>query len=304
MGQSFYLSLYEKAENRYLNRQFFLFKLGEIALNEYWYWGYIKNRPLSIGFIGDQSDRFCKKPDDSTDEEYDYGVASKEILFQSDCCEQLEFEDNLPPFAWSGYLVNHTQGLFINVSDYYERSRIGTNCLDPLAILVASNSCASLFWEGFTDGSAYSLLGSWFTDVVEWVDNKPTVINELTGLEFCELFIRSMYDEWGLTSENYLADRNGKILYSRKNISFLSTRISPARCKYRFERTDNGYKLFSEFEPDAGVVLVPDENRISFTNSKGEKFNDFKDKWYGNAIIRNTDGSTTPYAKWISERVS
>jgi len=304
MGQSFYLSLYDKTENRYLNRHFFLYKLGEIAQNEYWYWGYIKNRPLGIGFIGDQSDRFCKEQDDNTDEEYNYGVASKEILFQSDCVGKLEFEDKLPSFEWSGYLVNHSQGLFINVSDYYERSRIGTHCLDPLAILAASNSCASLFWEGFTDGSAYSLLGSWFTDVVEWVDNKPTAINELAGLEFCELFLRSMYDEWGLTSENYLADRNGKTLYLRKDIGIFFTKISPVSCKYKFKKIDNGYTLASESEPDAGVILVPDKGRISFTDSNGDEFSDFKEEWYGNAFIRNTDGSSTPYAKWIAERLS
>jgi hypothetical protein len=198
MGQTFYLSLYDKQENKYLNRHFFLNKLGEIASNEYWYWGYIKNRPLGIGFIGDQSGFYRKETDQKSDDgEYDYGVASDKTIFESDCAGKLEFEDELPQFEWSGYLANHTQGLFINVSDYYERSRIGKFCLDPLAILAASNPCASLFWEGFTDGSAYSLLSNWYADTVEWVESPPADMNELAELEFCELYLRSMYDNGG-----------------------------------------------------------------------------------------------------------
>ena len=303
MGQSFYLSLYEKNENKYLNHHFFLYKLGEIAMNEYWYWGYIKNRPLNIGFIGDQNDRHHKKQDDSADEECNYGVASKEIIYQSDCAGKLKFEDKLPPFEWSGYLVNHTQGLYVNVLDYYERSRIGKFCLDPLAILTASNRASSLFWHGFTEGSAYSLLSSWFTDVVEWVDIKPTDINELAGLEFCELFLQSMHNEWGLTSDDYLADRNSEILYFRKDMGIYNTKLSPARCKFKYSKSADGYILHSEFEPDNGVVLVPGDDRVTFADSNGDKFDDFKEEWYGNAIVKNRDRSCTPYAEWIAEKL-
>ena len=71
----------------------------------------------------------------SADEGYDYGVASEALLFQSDCAGKLEFEDELPPFEWSGYLVNYTLGLFVDELDYYERSRIRTHCLVMVSVL-------------------------------------------------------------------------------------------------------------------------------------------------------------------------
>jgi hypothetical protein len=298
MGQQFYLSLYDQHENKYLNRDFFWYKLAEIASNEYWYWGYIKNRPLRIGFIGDQSNRYCKNIDD---DEYDYGVASDEMIFESDCAGVLEFDGKLPQFEWSGYLANHTQGLFINVSDYYERSKIGNFCLDPLAILTSSNPCASLFWEGFTDGSAYSLLSNWYADTVEWVDSQPTGMNELAELEFCELYLRSMYDKWGLTPENYLADRNGNTLFSRNDLGVFNTRISPAKAKYRFENIADGYEISQEFVPDEGVVLVPDGDYVSFNAPNGDKFDNFKEEWYGTVKIKSIDGSSLTYSEWIAK---
>jgi hypothetical protein len=298
MGQQFYLSLYDQQENKYLNRHFFLYKLGEIASNEYWYWGYIKNRPLRIGFIGDESDRFCKE---TGDDEYEYGVASDKMIFESDCVGLLEFEDKLPQFEWSGYLANHTQGLFINVADYYERSKIGEFCLDPLAILAASNPAASLFWDGFTEGSAYSLLSSWFADVVEWVEYQPADMNELAELEFCELYLRSMYDAWGVTPENYLADRNGKTLFTRRDLGLFDTKISPAKSKYIIKKTADGYERSQEFVPDEGVVLVSEGKRISFNAPDGTKFDNFKEEWYGTATIKNIDGNSLPYSEWIAK---
>jgi hypothetical protein len=91
-------------------------------------------------------------------------------------------------------------------------------------------------------------------------------------------------------------------LFSRKNISIISTKLSPAKCKYKFERTDNGYTLVSEFEPDVGVALVSDGDYVSFTTSNGDKFSSFEEEWYGDANIRNMDGSSMPYAEWIAKR--
>jgi hypothetical protein len=301
MGQQFYLSLYDQQENKYLNRHFFLSKLGEIASNEYWYWGYIKNRPLRIGFIGSQSDRYCKKADG---DEYDYGVASDEMIFESDCAGALEFDGKLPQFEWSGYLANHTQGLFINVSDYYECSKIGKFCLDPLVILAASNRCASLFWDGFTDGSAYSLLSNWFADVVEWVECRPADMSELAELEFCELRLRSMCDAWDATPEGYLADRNGKTLFTREDLGLLGTKISPAKCNYKVVKIDNErFKLSQEFVPDEGVVLAEEGDGVSFNTPDGDKFDNFKKEWFGTARIKNIDGSCLSYFEWATKEL-
>jgi len=294
MGQPFFLSLYDKGQNKYFHQHFLLNKLGEIASNERWYWGYLKDRPLGIGFIGGENERYSRNEIQNYDEKYDYGVAAQSPLFESDCAGELVFPEELPPFSWSGYLVNHTKRLFLNVSDYYDRSRIDKYCLDPLAVLTASNRCASLFFDGFTDGTAYSLLGAWFTDVIEWTDHKPTDMNELCDLEFREPYIKSMYEKFGLTPEGYIADKNGGILFTRKDLGIFHARIDSVRQKYRVTTTDEGYRIRGEFEPDDGVVLFYEGDKVLLKNPDGSAFHDLRDKWYGTACIKAADGNKLP----------
>ena len=302
MGQNFFMSLYDAEQNKYKNKHFLLSKLGEIAMNKRQYWGYIKDRPLGIGFIGDENERYYRKSTKTVAGEHDYGIASKSLLFETDCAGELEFYNKLPPFEWTGYLVNHTQKLFFRVTDYYNRSNIKTHCLDPLAILTASNSCASLFFNSFTDGSAYSLLGDWFTDVIEWTEKEPTDMDEICDLEFSELYLQLMLNEWGLTSENYLADKNGKILYTRKDLGIFNIRISPAKQKYLCTINDCTYDIISEFEPDDGVVLSYQENKVLFKSLDGSAFEGFQEEWYGTAIVKTADGNKVPYAQWVAGR--
>jgi len=75
-------------------------------------WKYIYNNPLRVGYIGDQSERFAKGGY-SDEDGYDYGVASENILYQSDCEGILEITSELPEVGWSGYLINHTRKMYI-----------------------------------------------------------------------------------------------------------------------------------------------------------------------------------------------
>jgi len=285
MGQGFYLSLYDDEQNKYLNIHPFLCKLGEIAYNEHSLWGYIRNNPLRVGYIGDENERFAKG-EYSDKDGYDYGVASEKALYQSDCTGILEFNSELPKFSWGGYLVNHTQKIYIDVAKYYEMSRINKECIDPLVVLAASNGAASLFWDGFSENSAYSLLGNWFTDIIEWADNMPESMNELCDLEFCEFFWQTMLNEWGTTDDGYLANKNGEVFFLRKNLGLWDTKMSPARTKFKIEKTDTHVSCESEFVPDTGVFLVKDNNSITFTDSDGNKFTDYKREWFGSAYVR------------------
>ena len=60
---------------------------------------------------------------------YDYGVSSEKTLYQSDCAGILEFISELSKVNWSGYLVNHTQKMYIDVVKYYEMSKINEGCI-------------------------------------------------------------------------------------------------------------------------------------------------------------------------------
>jgi hypothetical protein len=84
-------------------------------------------------------------------------------------------------------------------------------------------------------------------------------------------------------------------------LGVFSTRISPTKAKYRYEKIDDGYKISQEFVPDEGVVLVPEGDYVSFNAPNGDKFDNFKEEWYGTAKIKNKDGSSLPYCEWIAK---
>ena len=289
MGQSFYLSLYDENQNKYLNVHPFFYKLGELAYNDQKLWGYIKNNPLRVGYIGDENERFAKG-EYSDEDGYDYGVASENIMHQSDCAGLLDFSSELPTVSWTGYLVNHSRKMYFDVAKYYDTSRINNHCIDPLVVLAASNGAATLFWDGFSENSAYSLLGYWFTDILEWVDTKPGNFRELCSLEFCEFSWKVMLDEWGITDDGYLANRNGEVFYIRKNIGLFGTKISPAKTRFKITRTDAHIYCNSEYVPDKDVVLVYGENNsVTFSEPDGSKFENYKREWYGSAYIKTSD---------------
>ena len=290
MGQGFYLSLYDDKLNEYFNIHPFLNKLGELAYNEHRLWGYIKDNPLRVGYIGDENERYAKE-EYSEEAGYDYGVASEKTLYQSECAGVLELVSELPEVSWTGYLVNHTRKMYVDVEKYYEKSKINKNCIDPLVVLTASNGAASLFWEGFSENSAYSLLGYWFTDIIEWVDNRPENMNELCDLEFCEIFWKTMLDEWGTTGDGCLANKNGEVFFLRKNLGLWDTKISPAKIKFKISKTDTHIYCDSEFIPDEGVALVNGENgSVSFAGADGNGFIDYKREWFGSAYIKTPRG--------------
>ncbi|MDR1644042.1 MAG: hypothetical protein LBT59_30465 [Clostridiales bacterium] len=305
MGQKFFLSLYEDSTKKYGRIDFKLGKLGEIASNSKRKdWGHILNRPLRVGFIGDASARYYKRENEKDWENYnkDYGVASLLPAFESDCAGELELCKTKQDVGCTGYLINHTKQVYFDVSAYYEASWIGEFTLDPLPILTASGLAASLFWEGFSNGTAFSLLGSWFTDVIEWSKTRPADMDELKGLEFREIHPFDYYRIWGVTPDNYLADRNGQTFYSRNDIGLFFVVISPAKRKYLVTVDDKEISIQSELVPDPGVVLKYDVNSVSFFNEDGSKFEGFRPLWFGNAYILDRRGNKISCDEWLRSR--
>ncbi|MDR1644043.1 MAG: hypothetical protein LBT59_30470 [Clostridiales bacterium] len=305
MGQQFFLSLYEDSTKKYSHIGFMFGKLGEIASNsKHRKWGYILNRPLRVGFIGDESDRYYKEENEEDFDNYnkDYGVASLLPSFESDCAGELELGETTSDVGWTGYLINHTKQVYFDVSAYYKASWIGDFSLDPLPILTASGHAASLFGNGFSNGTAFSLLGSWFTDVIEWSKTRPADMDELKGLEFMEIYLSDFYKIWGVTPDNYLADSKGQTLYSRKDIGLFFVVISPVKRKYLVTEDDKRISIQSELVPDPGVVLKYDGKSVSFLDEDGSKFEGFRHEWFGNAYILDRHGNKISCDEWLRSR--
>jgi len=293
MGQAFFQSVYEDSSNKYRNFHPFCFKLGELAYNGSPIWEMIKNRKLRVATIGDENDRYCQGSYDEERETYDYGVAAKDLRFESDCDGELELsskEDEVK-FNWEGYLINYSQNIYFDIKAYYKRSKIGHACIDPLVVLTASNRAATLFFHAFSNDTAYSLLGSWCYDTLEWTEDRPEQMNELINLEFGELFWKSQLELFGTTEDGYLADRNKKTYYTRQNLNPFYTRISPAKVKYKITYEGESIRMNSEFEPDEGVFLAnQSENTVTFKDADGNDFTDLLTTWYGAAKLTMPSG--------------
>ncbi|MDR1644046.1 MAG: hypothetical protein LBT59_30485 [Clostridiales bacterium] len=297
MGQQFYLSLYDDASNEYGCCFYVLGKLGELAMNEHSFWENVKDRPLRMGFIGDE---YVPLYNPKTEDSDDLCVASAPPRYQSDCAG--EFGLGLPgESTWSGYVINHTKQVYFDAREYKDANQTGYLCLDPLVILTTYAKASSIFPHGFTEGTAYSLLGSWFTDVVEWSHKRPKAMDQLRDLEFRETDLKSALDTWGITPDGFLADRGNKTYCIRKNLGLFKTVIMAAKIRYKATREGNKIRLTSELVPDPGVTVKNEGGTVSLLNPDGSIYTDYRDEWLGNAYIIDRFGNRISCQDWLSK---
>jgi hypothetical protein len=250
-----------------------------------------------MGFIGNEYEPLYNPETEDYD---DLCVASAPPRFQSDCAGELDVSPS-GESTWSGYAINHTRQVYFDAREYKDANQTGYICLDPLVILTAYAKDASIFPRGFTEGTAYSLLGSWFTDVVEWSHKRPKTMDQLRDLEFRETDLKSALDTWGITPDGFLADRGNKTYCIRKNLGMYRTAIMPAKIRYKATREGNKMWLSSEYVPDPGVMMKSEGATVSLMNPDGSIYTDFRDEWLGNAYVIDRFGNRISCQDWLSK---
>ena len=88
-----------------------------------------------------------------------------------------------------------------------------------------------------------------------------------------------------------MANKNGEVLYIKNNLGIFSTKISPAKIKFKINKTDTHIYCNSEYVPDNNVYIKYGENdSVTFCESDGSKFKNYKCEWYGSAYIKTPVG--------------
>lgn len=149
---------------------------------------------------------------------------------------------------YSGYLINHTQKLAINLADYYESSRYqnedGINIVvDPIPVLTETGGgIQMLFFDGSTSEKTFELAETWCGDLLQIVDTLPesyTVIqcyfSEVQGMvQYC-------YRKFG-------ADEEGYVLRGNDGRLFLATAYN------LYGERGREYYMKAEIHKDEGIV--------------------------------------------------
>jgi hypothetical protein len=100
---------------------------------------------------------------------------------------------------YSGYLVNHTQKLAIDLADYYEQSKyydrdFYIECsIDAVPVLTETGDGARMaFFDGVSVDSTEELAGTWCGDLLQIVDDLPEEY-KLINCCFAEIWSRASY---------------------------------------------------------------------------------------------------------------
>jgi len=117
---------------------------------------------------------------------------------------------------YSGYLVNHTKKLAVNLKSYWKKSFSyygwrNVGCIDPVpALTETGEGLAMALFEGLTLETTESLGGTWCGDLLQIVDELPKKYVLITCC-FANFVRRGSYcyDKYGADKQNYLLGEKG-----------------------------------------------------------------------------------------------
>jgi len=144
---------------------------------------------------------------------------------------------------YSGFLVNHSKKMAIDLADYYDKSK-SLKCgiimaIDPVPVLTETGGGTYFALSpGMTIDTTEDLAGEWCSDLLQIVDVLPINYN-LIHCCFAEVRYRShfCYKEFGVNEDGLLNGNNGK-LFEGVMIGIFGGRGKP--CYTKVERYDKG----------------------------------------------------------------
>ncbi|MCL2720037.1 MAG: hypothetical protein FWD47_01685 [Treponema sp.] len=134
--------------------------------------------------------------------------------------ESLVFFDikNTKSVNYSGYLINHTKKLAIDLDDFYKKSislRAGINItIDPISVLTETGGGTQMaFFNGITIDTTEELACTWCGDLLQIIDKLPNNF-EIINCVFSEFHskVDFCYKNFGVNENNFLlSDKNGTL---------------------------------------------------------------------------------------------
>jgi len=181
---------------------------------------------------------------------------------------------------YSGYLVNHTQELAINLADYYEKSkgvkrsglirngsripgRVGisyydgkgvlkssmTMAIDPIPVLTETGGGTGMaLYNGISADTTEKLSQNWRGDLLEIV-NKPPKNYEMVECCFATLWERAIYchHTFGVNQNNLLIKDNNGSLFESVELDLFGNRESPVHIKVEAEGNETIFKFAGRY---------------------------------------------------------
>ena len=154
---------------------------------------------------------------------------------------------------YSGYLLNHTKKMAIDLADYYRKSKYATKygwdtLIDALPVLTETGGGTPMaFFDGISVETTEELAGTWCGDLLQIVDDLPKDY-QIINCCFAEIWskVRDCYHKFGINKDNLiLQDDNGKLL----EVVSLNVYFKRGQSRYvKAEADDNGvkYSTFSK----------------------------------------------------------
>jgi len=218
--------------------------------------------------------RFSKKEDllglstylkynesDLTDPQYNECLDKVKFIYDnSKCWKELNVWDDAEKYfnikvnhhvKYENFLVNHTQKLAIDLTDYYNKSVSSTQngkdyVVDPIPVLTETGMGAPmLFFDGISDETTEQLAGKWCGDLLQIVDKLP---DDYTLINCCFAELRSKlnycFKEFGFNEDGFLVKDDEEDLFKAVNLNLYGKR-GPVY-KFRVKLTNE----YVEFIPE------------------------------------------------------
>lgn len=164
--------------------------------------------------------------------------------------EYFNYENTLS-VDYTGYLVNHTQNLAVDMEDYYRLSQICiqdicmqdiNTAIDVVAVLTETGGGIGMFYNGISVDSTENLSGEWCGDLLQITNSLPDgylIIN----CYFADAFgrARHCYKKFGANEDGYVVNDSSGKLFEAVKLDLWGRRKSTFRMK--IEKIDERIKF-------------------------------------------------------------
>jgi hypothetical protein len=148
----------------------------------------------------------------------------KQIDVWDEAEEYFDYE-NTKIVEYSGYLINHTKKLFIDLTDYFNQSKFVCKsgeeaAIDLIPVLTETGGGAQMaFFDGIFTDTTEQLAGEWCGDLLQILEEPPKDY-KLINCCFAEIWSKAHY-----CYEKFGVNKDGLLLKDDKNY-FEATRLS------------------------------------------------------------------------------
>ncbi|MCL2322371.1 MAG: hypothetical protein FWC47_09730 [Oscillospiraceae bacterium] len=161
--------------------------------------------------------------------------------------------ENTRSVKYSGYLINHTKKLAVDLTDYYEQSRFLSDngidmCIDAVPVLTETGGGTEMaLFDGVCTDSTEELSRSWCGDLLQIVPDLPTDF-EVINCCFAEIWCKAeyCYKKFGVNEKGLLLKNESGELYKAAPLGILGDRGLPSHIKV--ELTKDKIRYIPEYD--------------------------------------------------------